>query len=165
MDMFNKTKAAGNKVRDLKKAKAAKDEVTAAVNDLLSLKKEYKSLTGQDYDANKPPTASPTTQPSSSTASSNSNANMDIFNKTKAAGDKVRDLKTAKAPKDQVTAAVNELLSRKKQYKETVGSEYNASKPPSADAKPTQSAPQKSQPKPKKSREIQSRSRKNTFER
>merc|ERR1719232_107360 len=124
MDMFNKTKAAGNKVRDLKKAKAAKDQVTAAVNDLLSLKKEYKSLTGQDYDANKPPTVS-TTQTSNSTAPSNSNANMDIFNKTKAAGDKVRDLKIAKAPKDQVTAAVNELLSLKKQYKETVGSEYN----------------------------------------
>ena len=44
MDIFNRTKAAGDKVRDLKKAKAAKDQVTAAVNDLLSLKKEYKKL-------------------------------------------------------------------------------------------------------------------------
>ena len=42
----------GNIVRDLKTAKASKDEVTAAVQKLLKLKEEYKAATGQDY---KPP--------------------------------------------------------------------------------------------------------------
>ena len=42
-----------NVVRDLKTAKASKDEITAAVAKLLKLKKVYKAATGQDY---KPPT-------------------------------------------------------------------------------------------------------------
>jgi hypothetical protein len=44
-----KATAAGNKVRDLKVAKAPKDEIKAAVAELLALKKEYKAVTGQDY--------------------------------------------------------------------------------------------------------------------
>ena len=42
----------GNLVRDLKTAKAPKDDITAAVSKLLKLKEEYKAATGQDY---KPP--------------------------------------------------------------------------------------------------------------
>ena len=42
----------GNVVRDLKTAKASKDEITAAVAKLLKLKEDYKAATGQDY---KPP--------------------------------------------------------------------------------------------------------------
>ena len=42
----------GNLVRDLKTAKAPKDDITAAVAKLLKLKEEYKAATGQDY---KPP--------------------------------------------------------------------------------------------------------------
>jgi len=39
----------GNLVRDLKTAKAPKDDITAAVAKLLKLKEEYKAATGQDY--------------------------------------------------------------------------------------------------------------------
>lgn len=48
----------GNKVRQLKEAKAAKNEVDAAVKSLLDLKATYKTLTGQDYvpaGGNQPP--------------------------------------------------------------------------------------------------------------
>lgn len=39
----------GNKVRQLKESKAAKDAIDAAVKSLLDLKAQYKSVTGQDY--------------------------------------------------------------------------------------------------------------------
>ena len=43
----------GEVVRDLKAKKASKEEVTAAVQELLKLKADYKAETGQEY---KPPT-------------------------------------------------------------------------------------------------------------
>merc|ERR1712050_737354 len=39
----------GNKVRDLKAAKAAKDDIDAAVKMLLALKLEYKEIAGVDF--------------------------------------------------------------------------------------------------------------------
>ena len=42
--------AQGNKVRELKGAKAEKAEIKAAVDVLLSLKAEYKSLAGMDFE-------------------------------------------------------------------------------------------------------------------
>ena len=39
----------GNKVRDLKAAKASKDVIDAEVKALLELKAKYKEVTGQDY--------------------------------------------------------------------------------------------------------------------
>ena len=45
--------AQGEVVRDLKTKKAPKEEITAAVQELLKLKADYKAETGQEY---KPPT-------------------------------------------------------------------------------------------------------------
>ena len=53
--------AQGNKVRDLKVAKADKAVIDCEVKDLLSLKTKYKSVTGQDW---KPGTTPPQTQQS-----------------------------------------------------------------------------------------------------
>lgn len=50
----------GNVVRELKTAKASKDDITAAVQQLLKLKEEYKNATGQDY---KPPASSGASAP------------------------------------------------------------------------------------------------------
>uniref|UniRef100_F6T8P3 Bifunctional glutamate/proline--tRNA ligase n=1 Tax=Ciona intestinalis TaxID=7719 RepID=F6T8P3_CIOIN len=47
--LFDQVTAQGNKVRELKTAKASKDEVDAAVKELLSLKADYKSKSGVDY--------------------------------------------------------------------------------------------------------------------
>ena len=49
MDIYNQVTAQGDKVRELKAAKAAKEEVLAAVDELKKLKIEYKSQTGQEY--------------------------------------------------------------------------------------------------------------------
>ena len=50
-DILARVEAAGAVVRDLKAAKASKDEVAAAVTKLLALKAEYKAATGQDVPA------------------------------------------------------------------------------------------------------------------
>uniref|UniRef100_F7GED1 Bifunctional glutamate/proline--tRNA ligase n=1 Tax=Ornithorhynchus anatinus TaxID=9258 RepID=F7GED1_ORNAN len=55
--LFNKVASQGEEVRQLKAEKASKDKIDAAVQELLQLKAQYKSLTGMDY---KPVTATGT---------------------------------------------------------------------------------------------------------
>uniref|UniRef100_A0A8C4HIH8 Bifunctional glutamate/proline--tRNA ligase n=1 Tax=Dicentrarchus labrax TaxID=13489 RepID=A0A8C4HIH8_DICLA len=100
-DLFSSIVAQGETVRQLKTAKAPKDQVDKAVQQLLSLKAEFKKMTGQDY---KPGMAPPSTPTSS--------------------GEVVRKLKSEKAPKDQVDAAVKQLLALKAEYKQITGQEY-----------------------------------------
>ncbi|GAB6021105.1 hypothetical protein CHUAL_003738 [Chamberlinius hualienensis] len=52
----------GDKVRQLKAAKASKEEVTASVKVLLDLKAEYKQVSGKDWQPPQPPTNSPVAQ-------------------------------------------------------------------------------------------------------
>jgi len=52
---FNATKAVGDKIGVMKKAKAPKEEITKVVDELKSAKIEYKSALGHEYDANNPP--------------------------------------------------------------------------------------------------------------
>uniref|UniRef100_H2Z6K5 Bifunctional glutamate/proline--tRNA ligase n=1 Tax=Ciona savignyi TaxID=51511 RepID=H2Z6K5_CIOSA len=54
--LFDKVTAQGSKVRELKTAKAGKEEVDAAVKELLKLKADYKVASGVDY---KPASAAP----------------------------------------------------------------------------------------------------------
>ena len=51
---FNKTKALGDKVRELK---SQKQDIAGTLAELKEAKAAYKSLTGIEYNANKPPTA------------------------------------------------------------------------------------------------------------
>jgi bifunctional glutamyl/prolyl-tRNA synthetase len=62
--------AQGEKVRDLKTAKASKEKVDKVVKDLLSLKAQFKQLTGQDYKPGMAPPASSTTQKAATPAPS-----------------------------------------------------------------------------------------------
>ena len=55
---------------------------------------------------------------------------MALYTRCKAAGDNVRKLKSEKAGKDAVMAAVGELKASKAEYKEKVGSDYSDNKPP-----------------------------------
>ena len=48
-DVVNKIIAQGNVVRELKASKVDKDQIKSAVDQLLSLKTDYKSITGHDY--------------------------------------------------------------------------------------------------------------------
>ena len=49
MEVHSQVTAQGDKVRELKAAKAAKEEILAAVDQLKKLKIEYKEQTGQEY--------------------------------------------------------------------------------------------------------------------
>ncbi|XP_029972916.1 tryptophan--tRNA ligase, cytoplasmic [Salarias fasciatus] len=55
MELYEQLSAQGDRVRSLKTAKAEKAEIDAAVQQLLKLKVDYKTLTGQDYRAGSPP--------------------------------------------------------------------------------------------------------------
>lgn len=113
----------GDLVRDLKGKKASKPEIDAAVKTLLELKAQYKTLTGQDW---KPGTVPPTAAPSASAAPSvgGNDSVAQILSQITAQGDKVRELKSAKADKATVDAAVKTLLSLKADYKAATGSDW-----------------------------------------
>ena len=66
---------------------------------------------------------------------------LKLWEEVSAYGNEVRKLKTAKAPKDQVTAAVNKLLDGKKKFKEVTGQDYDANKKPAGQTKPVAAAP------------------------
>lgn len=119
-DLNEKIKSQGEKIRKLKSDKADKATITAEVNSLLALKTEFKSVTGKDWT---PETASQA--PAKSTTPAKSAPNADNLNsKITEQGDKVRKLKEAKAPKDEINTQVQILLSLKKEYKEATGSDW-----------------------------------------
>ena len=97
LKLWDEVTGFGNEVRKLKSAKAPKDQVTAAVQKLLDGKKKFKEVTGQDYDANKKPAGetAPATQ-----AKTAGGADLKLWEEVTAAGDKVRQLKSAKAFKE-----------------------------------------------------------------
>ena len=87
--------------------------------------------TGNDYDANKKPAggaAPAATQAQAPTSASS--GDLALWESVTQLGDAVRQLKSAKAPKDQVTAAVNKLLEAKKEFKAKTGADYDAKKKP-----------------------------------
>nr|XP_020664111.1 bifunctional glutamate/proline--tRNA ligase isoform X1 [Pogona vitticeps] len=129
--LFNKIAAQGDVVRDLKSKKAAKEDIDAAVKQLLALKADYKGKTGQDYKPGTPPVAGIQIQPvkceATSVPSIDSKA---LYDNVAEQGEVVRKLKAEKAPKDQIDAAVKVLLLLKAEYKQKTGQEYKPGNPP-----------------------------------
>ncbi|XP_037342526.2 bifunctional glutamate/proline--tRNA ligase isoform X3 [Pungitius pungitius] len=120
--LYEKVSEQGELVRKLKGEKASKDQVDAAVKQLLALKTEYKQQTGQDY---KPGLQAPGSQSSVSSTKSNTPAPAeDLFSHITQQGERVRKLKSEKAPKDQIDEAVKTLLDLKSKYKTLTGQEY-----------------------------------------
>nr|XP_002126649.2 LOW QUALITY PROTEIN: bifunctional glutamate/proline--tRNA ligase [Ciona intestinalis] len=159
--LFDQVTAQGNKVRELKTAKASKDEVDAAVKELLSLKADYKSKSGVDY---KPvSTASggskPKKQESKTMEKSTNQGDAPAISEEQLKfhalvteqGGKVRKLKSEGASKDAVQAEVQQLLKLKADFKEKFGIEYK----PLNDANPKKSGKKekKEKPKPKEKKE------------
>uniref|UniRef100_A0A8C7GXZ3 Bifunctional glutamate/proline--tRNA ligase n=1 Tax=Oncorhynchus kisutch TaxID=8019 RepID=A0A8C7GXZ3_ONCKI len=136
--------AQGEKVRDLKTTKAPKEEVDKAVKELLSLKAQFKHLTGQDY---KPGMGLPASSAPQKAASPSSDSASCPFACVTQQGELVRKLKSEKAPKDQVDAAVKQLLAFKAEFKQITGQEYNPGMIP-PDAAPTKNAPTPSSSSP-----------------
>ncbi|XP_043671860.1 bifunctional glutamate/proline--tRNA ligase isoform X1 [Vespula pensylvanica] len=113
----------GDKVRQLKAAKASKDIIDQEVKILLNLKSEYKIATGQEWK----PVKSEKTNATINSASANK-TNEKLSEEIQKQGDKVRQLKTAKASKDIIDQEVKILLSLKSEYKTATGQEWKPDK-------------------------------------
>jgi len=123
-DLDAKITAQGNKVRELKSAKADKATIDAAVKVLLELKAEFKKVSGKDW--------KPGMTPAAPAPSGNSGAAGDLDAKITAQGNKVRELKSAKADKAEVDAAVKILLELKAEYKKVSGKDWKPGQTPAA---------------------------------
>ncbi|KAL7727828.1 hypothetical protein ACLKA6_019764 [Drosophila palustris] len=121
-DILNRIAAQGDKVRELKAAKSDKATIDAAVKTLLSLKADYKQLTGSDW---KPGvTAAVTVKQEKSPEPAAASSVSTLLGKISQQGDKIRQLKSAKADKAQVDAEVKLLLALKTDYKSLTGQEW-----------------------------------------
>ncbi|KAM6279069.1 bifunctional glutamate/proline--tRNA ligase isoform 3-T3 [Porphyrio hochstetteri] len=126
--IYNRVSAQGDAVRDLKAQKAAKEDIDKAVKQLLALKAEYKEKTGQEYKPGNPPVS--VTEQSSNPATSGTLDSKALYDKVAEQGEVVRKLKAEKAPKGEIGAAVEVLLSLKAEYKQQTGQEYKPGSPP-----------------------------------
>uniref|UniRef100_A0A8C8VMF4 Bifunctional glutamate/proline--tRNA ligase n=1 Tax=Pelusios castaneus TaxID=367368 RepID=A0A8C8VMF4_9SAUR len=128
---YNRVSVQGDMVRDLKAKKASKEDIDAAVKQLLALKAEYKEKTGLEYKPGNPPAAAVTVSNVSSKPETSSTVDCkSLYDKVAEQGEVVRKLKAEKAPKDQIGAAVKVLLTLKADYKQQTGQEYNPGNPP-----------------------------------
>ncbi|CAF0753988.1 unnamed protein product [Rotaria sordida] len=116
----------GEKVRDLKANKStSKDDVNVAVKELVLLKEEYKKLTGSEY---KPSNTTAQKENKKPITNSTSNEAEKLTEQITRQGDKVRDLKANKStPKEEITAAVGQLLKLKEEYKTLTGTDVPSS--------------------------------------
>ncbi|XP_058055585.1 bifunctional glutamate/proline--tRNA ligase [Anopheles bellator] len=115
----------GETVRKLKAAKAPKADVDLAVKVLLDLKAQYKAVTGSDWKPGAVTTAPVAAVSSTATVAASADATA-LNAKIIEQGGAVRDLKSSKAPKSEIDAAVKELLNLKAQYKSATGSDWVA---------------------------------------
>lgn len=127
-DTNEKINLQGEVVRNLKAQKAAKGDIDAAVKILLALKAEYKAATGSDW---KPGTAPAAAAPAKPAQTASTGQVSDLNEKIILQGDSVRNLKTQKAAKGDIDAAVKLLLELKAEYKKASGQDW---KPDSAPA-------------------------------
>lgn len=95
--LYSRVAAQGDVVRELKTKKAAKEDIDAAVKQLLALKAEYKETTGQEYKPGNPPATAG--QNVSSKASASTPESKSLYDEVAAQGEVVRKLKAEKAPK------------------------------------------------------------------
>uniref|UniRef100_A0A8C8HUV6 Bifunctional glutamate/proline--tRNA ligase n=1 Tax=Oncorhynchus tshawytscha TaxID=74940 RepID=A0A8C8HUV6_ONCTS len=136
--VFSCIVAQGEKVRNLKTTKAPKEEVDKVVKELLSLKAQFKHLTGQDY---KPGMGLPASSAPQKAASPSSDSASCPFACVTQQGELVRKLKSEKAPKDQLDTAVKQLLSLKAEYKQATGQDYKPGVAPAVSPAPVQASP------------------------
>lgn len=122
-ELNDKIKKQGDLVRDLKAKKAAKSEIDTAVKTLLTLKGDFKALTGADW---KPEiTAQPTPVQSTPAPVNQSTAqNNSLHYRIVAQGEKVRDLKSKKSAKATIDEEVKALLALKAEYKNSTGKDW-----------------------------------------
>ncbi|KAK3924680.1 Bifunctional glutamate/proline--tRNA ligase [Frankliniella fusca] len=136
----------GDKVRQLKAEKASKEVIDAEVKVLLSLKSNFKNLTGSDWKPGVVTIAPPVTQPTAMA----DNKVESLVSKVNEQGEKVRQLKSAGAGKDEVDAAVQILLGLKAEYKTVTGNDFPTAGRTPKPAKAASQPKEKSKPKQEK---------------
>ncbi|XP_060548467.1 bifunctional glutamate/proline--tRNA ligase isoform X2 [Pantherophis guttatus] len=136
--LYRRVSAQGDVVRDLKQKKAAKEDIDAAVKQLLALKAEYKEKIGQDYKPGNPPVAAVPIQSSKCEVVAVTNVDSKtLYDNVAEQGEVVRKLKAEKASKDHIDAAVKMLLALKAEYKQKTGQDYKPGHPPAAPLPPS----------------------------
>ncbi|XP_013919727.1 PREDICTED: bifunctional glutamate/proline--tRNA ligase isoform X2 [Thamnophis sirtalis] len=136
--LYRRVSAQGDAVRDLKQKKAAKEDIDAAVKQLLALKAEYKEKIGQDYKPGNPPVPAVPIQTSRcEVAAIASVDSKTLYDHVAEQGEVVRKLKAEKASKDHIAAAVKVLLTLKAEYKQKTGQDYKPGHPPAAPLPPS----------------------------
>ncbi|KAG8123286.1 hypothetical protein E2320_018816 [Naja naja] len=131
--LYSRVSAQGDVVRDLKQKKAAKEDIDAAVKQLLALKAEYKEKIGQEYKPGNPPVATVPIHSSKCEVVAATNVDSKtLYDNVAEQGEVVRKLKAEKAPKDHIDAAVKVLLALKAEYKQKTGQDYKPGHPPAA---------------------------------
>jgi len=128
-DALLKIKTQGDKIRQLKSEKAAKDVIMKEVDILKELKAEFEKVSGtawtQDIDIAKyEPKNSAGNQQASASSNSESSAGYDVLLKIKAQGDKIRQLKTDKAAKDVIMKEVGILKELKAEFEKVSGTAW-----------------------------------------
>ncbi|XP_024936533.1 bifunctional glutamate/proline--tRNA ligase isoform X2 [Cephus cinctus] len=131
-ELSAKITAQGEKVRQIKAAKAEKAIVDAEVKILLSLKAEYKTVAGSDW---KPGAV---VKGSESAVTPNDNIQQ-LSEKVAQQGDKVRQLKAQKTDKKVIDQEVKVLLSLKNDYKAAAGVEWKPGAPTAVPVSPIES--------------------------
>ena len=136
MALWETVTAQGNKIRELKSKKATKDEIMKEVQTLKELKADYKSKTGSEYDANKKPASG-----SAPVAAAQASGDLALWDTVTAQGNKIRELKSKKASKDEIMKEVDVLKTLKTDFKSKTGSDYDANKKPAGGAAAAQVPP------------------------
>ncbi|XP_057305081.1 bifunctional glutamate/proline--tRNA ligase-like [Hydractinia symbiolongicarpus] len=119
----------GDKIRNLKAHGASKEDITKEVTVLKELKAKYKTATGLEYS---PPKTSATTtsaptkskQAMPPTAVNVTPESEALVKKIAEQGEKIRTMKGANAPKEQLQPEIEQLLKLKGDYKTLTGTDY-----------------------------------------
>lgn len=117
----------GNKIRELKSKKADKSTLEPEVKILLNLKADYKTLTGKDWKPGAvaaPVAVETATPPINTNSMPGTNGVDELVSRVNEQGNIVRNLKTNKAAKEEVDAAVKILLDLKGEYKKLTGTDF-----------------------------------------
>ncbi|KAM3962485.1 glutamyl-prolyl-tRNA synthetase [Aphomia sociella] len=156
--LLSQISAQGDKVRKLKTEKADKAAVDVEVKTLLSLKAQYKTLTGSDWTPNAAVSSTAQKAPATMNVNGGDKSAAIVAEITKQ-GDVVRDLKAKKADKATIDAEVKKLLDLKASYQTLTGTAYapptqaRESKPKEKKEKPKEAKtekPKEKSPKPAK---------------
>eukprot|EP00904_Undaria_pinnatifida_P011963 jgi/Undpi1/7898/HiC_scaffold_24.g10370.m1 len=130
-----KIDAKGLEIRELKKSKPDKATIQPHIDELLSLKAQYKEVAGKAYAPAPAAAAKAPAAPAAKEAAVASGAGAtveespaasEISAKIVAKGEEIRELKKSKADKATLTPHIDALIALKTQYKEETGKAYVA---------------------------------------